>query len=412
MFRSQMALKNEAFTSPQTAAKEVQEHLFLLGETLPLFRHIREDLNLSDFSEIVSHLQTFEDLIILGTGGSSLGGQTLYELCDAPKVNLHFHDNIDPDTFTRLFKDRDLTKTAVLAISKSGGTAETLMQTLFCLDQFLGAGLSVSHHFRIVTEPHLKGKANPMRELADSYNIPCLDHHPGIGGRFAVFSVVGLVPAMVAGLDGEAILKGAQEFMDQTFQRGTVSSTVHEAITLHELIEEGITQTVVLPYVDRLKSFAYWYRQLWAESLGKVGKGTTPIASFGTVDQHSQLQLYLDGPKDKFFTVITLAKPEDHACLGNKPLANNLESLLLYRGKSLGDLLHAEQQATIDTLKNNGCPVRHIELPVLNEQTLGSLMMAFIMETLAMAKLMEVDPFNQPAVEEGKILTRKYLLAS
>lgn len=390
-------------------ASKLQNYLIQLGQTLPLFKHIREEINLEEMAPTVAHFQKFKDVIILGTGGSSLGGQTLYDLCDTPKVTLHFLDNIDPNTFSRLFAKLDLKSTGVIAISKSGGTAETLMQTLFCLQQFQDMKLPIPHHFGVITEPTLNGQANPMRQLAESHNITCLDHPTGIGGRFAVFSVVGLLPALIAGLDGKAILDGAKSMMNSLLEKGIHNPVVIDTITLHTLTKKGVTQSVIFPYVDRLRNFAFWYRQLWAESLGKFGKGTTPIASFGTVDQHSQLQLYLDGPKDKFFTVITLDNKANHSDTGNMPVVSTLDSLDLYNGKSLGDLLMAEQQATIDTLKNNGCPVRHIQLSELNEYTLGSLMMGFILETLAMAKLIDVNPFDQPAVEESKILTRKYL---
>ncbi len=386
----------------------LQSHLVDLGKTLPLFKHIREEIDLEALAPLVTHFQNFKDVIILGTGGSSLGGQTLYDLSDSPKVTLHFHDNIDPNTFTRLFSKLNLETTGVIAISKSGGTAETLMQILFCLKQYEEKGLSISHHFAAITEPALNGQANALRQLTQHHGITCLDHPTGIGGRFAVFSVVGLLPALIAGLDGQAILDGAMAMMDEALTEGVVCDVVEDMLWLNELTEEGITQCVMLPYIDRLRSFAFWYRQLWAESLGKFGKGSTPIASFGTVDQHSQLQLYLDGPKDKFFTVITLNYDEDKS-LGNDSVTASLNALKLYDGKSLGKLLMAEQQATIDTLQNNDCSVRHIHLNELNEFALGLLMMGLILETLTMAKILDVNPFDQPAVEEGKILTRKYL---
>lgn len=409
MLRSQF--KNIEENQVIRNAEEVQDYLNDLSRSLPLFQHIRETVITSELIATVNHLKQFSDVIILGTGGSSLGGQTLCDLSDSSDCRLHFHDNIDPHTFTGLFQKLDLKNTAVLAISKSGSTAETLMQLLFCLQQFKDESLPIPHHFRVITEPKISTKENPMRMLAESLGIECLDHHTGIGGRFAVFSNVGLLPALLVGLDAEKILEGARLVMESIFVEGRVSSFVEDVCLIYNLMEKGITQSIMFPYVDRLRNFSFWYRQLWAESLGKNGKGTTPVASFGTVDQHSQLQLYLDGPKDKFFTVVTLENLSSDQ-LGNHPIKETLDCLSLYRGKSLGDVLCAEQKATIDTLKNNGCPVRHIELTEINEQSLGALMMRFILETLAMSKLLNVDPFSQPAVEEGKILTRQYLLNS
>jgi len=169
----------------------------------------------------------------------------------------------------------------------------------------------------------------------------------------------------------------------------------------------GLSQTVLMPYVDRLAEFGLWFRQLWAESLGKDGQGTTPIRALGTVDQHSQLQLYLGGPRDKLFTLITAPS----AGVGrrvDRALADD-ERLGYLAGRSLGDLLDAEARATYETLARNGRPTRLIALDRLDEAGLGALFMHFMLETILTARLIGVDPFDQPAVEEGKVLARRYL---
>jgi glucose-6-phosphate isomerase len=160
----------------------------------------------------------------------------------------------------------------------------------------------------------------------------------------------------------------------------------------------------MMPYADQLRLFALWYCQLWAESLGKEGKGTTPVAALGTVDQHSQLQLYLAGPKDKFFTLIA---PRWEG------KGDEIESALVpeFTHKTMGDLFSAELKATYETLKRNHCPVRLITLDKMGEESLGALMMHFIIETILTSYLEEVNAFDQPAVEEGKILAREYLAA-
>jgi glucose-6-phosphate isomerase len=162
-----------------------------------------------------------------------------------------------------------------------------------------------------------------------------------------------------------------------------------------------------MPYADCLAPFAAWFVQLWAESLGKQGKGTTPIRALGTVDQHSQLQLYLAGPPDKMFTIV-MGDTRDrgarytHEALGDK-------SLDWLAGRTMGDLLDVSQRATADTLARNGRPVRVIKLGALDEFCLGALLMHFMLETIIAAELWQVDPFDQPAVEEGKVLARQYL---
>jgi glucose-6-phosphate isomerase len=169
----------------------------------------------------------------------------------------------------------------------------------------------------------------------------------------------------------------------------------------------GLSQTVLMPYVDRLAAFGLWFRQLWAESLGKDGSGTTPIRALGTVDQHSQLQLYLGGPRDKLYTLITVSSA-GVGRLVERALAED-ERLGYLVGSSLGDLLDAESRATYETLARHGRPTRLIALDRLDEEGLGALFMHFMLETILTARLIGVDPFDQPAVEEGKVLARRYL---
>ena len=389
-------------------------YLHTLGETLPLLQQIKSDDLLSSLEPFVERFQTFEDVLILGTGGSSLGGQTLLSLRKSQHKSPRFHflDNIDPHTFHNLFSTLSFEKTGVIAISKSGNTSETLMQLLICLQQGL---LSLSQanlkdHFLIISEPHDNG----IRRLAKTYNLPCLDHPTDIGGRFAVFTIVGMLPAMIANINVKALRMGARQVLASTLAavKSQDCLPLQGALAHMALAKRGITQTVLMPYIDRLTTFTLWFRQLWAESLGKrskdnKGQGITPIQALGTVDQHSQLQLYLDGPKDKLFTIITLDHHENSFEM-NLPAVGH-PAVDLFQGKTMGDLMMAEQKATIDTLRHHHCPTRVIHLKILDENTLGGLMMHYILETLAMAHLMDVNPFDQPAVEEGKILTQHYL---
>lgn len=389
-------------------------YLHTLGETLPLLQQIKSDDLLSSLEPFVERFQTFEDVLILGTGGSSLGGQTLLSLRKSQHKSPRFHflDNIDPNTFHNLFSTLSFEKTGVIAISKSGNTSETLMQLLICLQQGLVSlsQANLKDHFLIITEPHDNG----IRRLAKTYSLPCLDHPTDIGGRFAVFTIVGMLPAMIANINVKALRMGARQVLASTL--ATMKSQdclpLQGALAHMALAKRGITQTVLMPYIDRLTTFTLWFRQLWAESLGKrskdnKGQGITPIQALGTVDQHSQLQLYLDGPKDKLFTIITLDHHENSFEM-NLPAVGH-PAVDLFQGKTMGDLMMAEQKATIDTLRHHHCPTRVIHLKILDENTLGGLMMHYILETLAMAHLMDVNPFDQPAVEEGKILTQHYL---
>jgi glucose-6-phosphate isomerase len=353
--------------------------------------------------------QKFRDVIILGTGGSSLGGQTLYSLADErAQPRLHFLDNIDPATFESLFAAIDPARTGVVAISKSGGTAETMTQFAICVD-WLRAKLNpdaVGRHTIAVTEP----RDNPLRLLAMRLKTPILDHDPGIGGRYSVLSNVGLLPAMLAGLDIAALREGAGETLDAALSATDPRDSapaLGASISVGLFEKHNIGTTVILPYVDRLAHFGLWFRQLWAESLGKDGKGTTPIRAMGTVDQHSQLQLYLAGPADKMFTLVT-GEVVDTGPVVSPDLASD-PSLAYLTGKRMGDLLDAEQRATEQSLIRNGRPTRRFHITRLDEKTLGGLLMHFMLETIIAADLFGVNAFDQPAVEEGKVIARQYL---
>lgn len=384
--------------------------------TLPLLRlpHSRADLEAP--RRHAEHLRDkFANVVILGTGGSSLGGQTLAALADlgfGPRPNtpkLWFMDNVDPATFSEMFVRLDPESTAVVAISKSGGTAETLTQLLAVIDWFTAhfGEPTVRDHILAVTEP----RDNVLRRLAARHRIPTLDHDPKVGGRFSVLSLVGLIPAIVAGLDVDKIRQGAALVLDEALKAREASQSapaLGAALSIALAREQGLNTTVLMPYVDRLGYFGLWYRQLWAESLGKGGNGTTPIRAMGTVDQHSQLQLYLDGPADKMFTVM-LADTQGSGARIHADALGGEKELGYLAGRTIGDLMDAEARATIETLARNGRPVRTIRVPQLDETSMGALLMHYMLETIVAAHLLGVDAFDQPAVEQGKVLTREFL---
>ncbi len=356
----------------------------------------------------------FDRVVVLGTGGSSLGARTLYALADngfGPPAGIpafRFMDNVDPDTFEMLFAAPDLRRTGWLVVSKSGETAETVTQSLAVLDALERRGIDPSAHMTAIAQPG----DSTLRRLAGTHRMTVLDCDPGIGGRYSALSVTGLLPAAIAGLDAAAVREGAASVRDPVLAGAapeSVPAAEGAALAVAALRTRGIAQTVLMPYADALSPFARWFRQLWAESLGKDGTGITPIDALGTVDQHSQLQLWLDGPADKLFTLIVLDRAGQGARIPAVLAAD--PGLSYIRGRTIGDLMDAEQRATAETLARRGRPTRVISLPKLDERAMGALMMHFMLETMIAAHLLGVDPFDQPAVEEGKMLAREYLAA-
>ena len=346
-------------------------------------------------------------IAVLGIGGSSLGGQALTPLRKVAKPFVEFHDNPDPFSWAKALKRFDLKKTHFIAISKSGGTAETMMQVLTATDALEKLGVrNLKRHFTIITEPH----KSALADFADSIGAVKLDHPTGVGGRYSVLTMVGALPALAMGLNFKALRDGAQAALEQVLnaKRPSDAPAACGAALHHALAQSGrLATTILWPYVDDLAVFGGWWRQLWAESLGKDGKGSTPVSVLGPVDQHSQLQLFRDGPGNALFTLVTVdTKGKGAAAPRARAKALGLNYLA---GKRLGDLVDAEARATAQTLFKNGRPVRRIRVTRTDEFHFGALMMHFMLETIIMGRLMGVDPFDQPGVEEGKILAREYL---
>jgi glucose-6-phosphate isomerase len=365
-------------------------------------------------------------VIFFGTGGSSLGGQALAQLggwhipgtadeAQRRRPRTRFYDNLDAHTLdSALHSFDDLGGVRFIVISKSGGTPETLVQALAALAAVKEAGLEtrIPELFLGVTEPWAKGRSNGLRALFEQHDIPCLDHHPGIGGRFSVLTNVGLLAAIARGLDARAVRAGAKAVVDALMAAGSPSGFAPAegaAVAVGLAREKGIRAQVMMPYSDRLARFAAWFAQLWAESLGKDGQGTAPIACLGPVDQHSQLQLFMDGPQEHLISVVRApsagAGPRIDAGLANAA------GLGYLAGRTTGDLVAAQAAALPEALARAGRPVRTFDLARLDETSLGALMMHMMLETILAADLMGVDPFDQPAVELAKVITRERVAA-
>src|SRR3569833_2669833 len=243
---------------------------------------------------------------VRGIGGSSLGGQALTALRKAQVPFVEFHDNPDPFSWMAALKRFDLKKPHFIAISKSGGTAEPLTQVLTAAEALKKLGVkNLAKHFSIGTEPH----GSALASFADSIGAPKLDHPTGVGGRYSVLTMVGILPAILMGLDVKKLRAGAQTILDQTLAAkdpsdapAAMGAALHQALAA----EGKLATTILWPYVDKLQVFGGWWRQLWAESLGKNGKGSTPVSVLGPVDQQSQQQKNRDGPGNALFTLVSV----------------------------------------------------------------------------------------------------------
>ncbi|HWA17005.1 MAG TPA: glucose-6-phosphate isomerase [Gemmatimonadales bacterium] len=367
--------------------------------------------------------QAFDHVLVLGIGGSALGMKALLNALRRPGWNelddegrdffprLTVLDNVDPTSVAEALRRIDPRRVLVNVISKSGGTAETMAQYLV-VRQWLEGALGpqgASGHLVFTTDP----RKGALRELAQKDNIAALEVPPDVGGRFSVLSPVGLLPAALVGIDIEALLAGAGDAVQRAEADDLLLNPAALYAAAHWAADTslGARIHVMMPYTDRLREFAEWYRQLWAESLGKatdrrgqsVHVGPTPVGAVGPTDQHSQVQLFMEGPFDKVITFLAVDQFAEDVTI---PSAAGLPADLAYLGgHSLGTLLRAEYQATAAALSSMGRMNCSIHLPELSARTLGELFMFFQLATGYAGAWYGVDPFDQPGVELGKKLT-------
>lgn len=392
--------------------------------SLPLLRLPREEADIVAAEAALKKLSAGAKMIVfLGIGGSSLGGQTLAQLGgwnipgaadveQRSRPRTRFYDNLDASTLALAFKGIDLASTRFVVTSKSGGTSETLAQALAALQAVDAAGLGArsAELFLGITEPARPGVRNGLRDLLSSRGIPILDHPTAIGGRYSALTVVGLIPAMARGIDPRALRAGADAVLQQALAPSHPSASapaVGAALAVALAREKAIKVMAFMSYADRLQRLGAWFVQLWAESLGKGGQGTTPLGCLGPLDQHSQLQLFMDGPREHALTVLRVKNAESGPVID--PKLAKIAGLDVMAGRSVGELVAAQAQAVPEALSRAGRPVRTIDIERLDATALGGLMMHFMIETILAGWLMDLDPFDQPAVELAKVLTRERL---
>jgi glucose-6-phosphate isomerase len=350
-------------------------------------------------------------LVVLGIGGSALGSRAILEaLADGTK-RVEVADNVDPWSFGQLLDSLDLTRTAFNVVSKSGETAATMAQFLVVRDRLLRALGAIDYQPRVIITTD--AEHGSLRQIVNDEGFRALVVPGGVSGRFSVLTAAGLFPAAVAGVRVEDLLAGAA-WMDSRLRSERLwENPAHLLAALLYLAETKRRKNVVvmMPYSDRLRAFARWFAQLWAESLAKSSdlegnpthSGQTPQPAVGATDQHSQLQLYLDGPPDK---VVLFIRIEDHGREIEVPNAyGDLEGVGYLSGKGLGALLNMEQRATELALQKHGRMALTLSLPQLNAFTLGQLFFFFESATVFAGGLHRVNSWDQPAAEEGRRLT-------
>lgn len=369
----------------------------ITAKNLPMIDIIFNENDLIEFEKLAEEIKKYKKVLVLGVGGSSLGGKTLTSL--NPQNKLQFLESIDPETVKNTLDEIDLKNTFFLVISKSGETIETICQSLILLDKIKNENINFSKQFLFITE----SENNSIAKIAKKISAKIYPHPQNIGGRFSCFCVVGLLPALICGIDAKKIREGAKKIL-QDFLENKNSYVLESCAHQLKLYERGFNSNVVMPYIDTLKNFTDWYRQLWAESLGKNQFGSTPINSMGTIDQHSQLQLYLEGPKNKFFTFFTLKNFKN-----DFDVKDLTDCKTLFGGKRLGQIVEVEQNTTIETLNQKKLPIRIFEIEKLDEETLGGFMMQMFLETILIATYKEINPFDQPAVEIRKNMAKEIL---
>jgi glucose-6-phosphate isomerase len=405
---------------PHVAALKDDYH----RKSLALLSIAEDQQDIADAETALAKLsQGAGTLVFFGTGGSSLGGETLAQYAgwniagvatpgQRNRPRTRFYANLDGGTLQSVLESLDLATSRFIITSKSGGTAETLAQAIATLTAVKAAGLEaqIPNMFLGITEPEKPGKSNGLRTLFAKFGIPMLEHHTGIGGRFSCLTNVGLIPAMARGLDARAIRAGAKSVIDallasQSAKDFAPAAGATMAVALSK--EKNVRTLVMMPYADKLGRLSAWFVQLWAESLGKNGEGTTPIGAMGPLDQHSQLQLFMEGPHDHYLNIVRVASEG----LGPK-IDHELARIAgadMLGGHTVGDIVWAQSHALPEALSQAGRPVRTIDIAKLDEKVVGALLMHFMIETILAGRLLGVDPFDQPGVELAKVLTRERL---
>ncbi len=352
---------------------------------------------------------TIKYYVNIGIGGSALGGKALvrsfvspdqWECVNGEKVSFFFPDNVDPRDFKFIMENLPLEQTIFNVISKSGTTVETMSQMMIVWKELEKRDL-LQTNMIFTTDP----ENGELAALSREYGIKKFTIPPRVGGRFSVLSPVGLIPAIIAGIDIEQLLEAASQIVEEVIEAAPEEnpSLIFSAINFHNY-NHGKNIIALLTYASPLNLWGNWFTQLWAESIGKKrgqrGVGSTPLPAVGVTDQHSILQLFLDGPRDKIVYFLGVKKREEDIEIPE--IFGDREKISYLGGKSLATLMKVERDATILALKERKVPTGLIELESISEKSIGRMIMFFELGIFYAGKMFNINPFDQPAVEEIK----------
>lgn len=402
--------------------KEIAEKAKKVHNRMEAENHFFRSLPMQDITEIVEYgkfiKNNFDNFLLLGIGGSALGPEALFKatsntfhncINDGGAPRCFFEDNVDPDRMFDLLKILDLSKTCINVISKSGRTIETLSQFMIILEKIKEVCPDDWQKNFVFTTDAKNGFLN---KFAKEHGIKMFIIPEEVGGRFSIFTPVGLLPGVVCGCDIQSLLLGAANMNERCKNDDFLQNPAYlYAAVQYLMMNKGKNIAVMMPYADCLKYVTDWFSQLWAESLGKrfddqgnvVNTGQTPVRAVGTVDQHSQLQLYVEGPFDKVVTLIGLEKFKNEVKI--PCILEDQEDVAFLCDNSLNRLINSEYTAVINTLTSSKRPNIVITMPTSEEYYLGQLFMMLEIATVFAGYLLNINPFDQPGVEDGKVST-------
>ena len=358
------------------------------------FHILSKNFEINFSNKDLKKMSNFKSLAILGMGGSILGTEAIYQFLEKKiKKKVVFFNDLNEEKIVNFKKTNKFNKVLFVVVSKSGNTLETL-------SNFIALNIIKKHSKNIIIISEKKN--NILRSLVKSYNLFYIEHKDYVGGRYSVLSEVGLVPAYLMGLDIKKLRSNLTRYLN-TREKVLLKKLSLKLTNL--LLNKKYSNIIFLNYSPRLEKFLFWAQQLLAESLGKKGLGFLPVVSNVPKDHHSLLQLYLDGPKNKFFYIFScVEKPQK--LINSKKLLNELKYL---DKKSLNKVKNSQREALIKTFKKNKIQYEEFIIKKIDEKTLGELFSLFILKTAIVGKLSNINPFDQPAVEQVKIFTKQIL---